>query len=50
MSTKLAILELRHVLAALDRVLLNLAGSPAERDVERLIEFARDTLALVKKA
>jgi hypothetical protein len=48
-SAKLAELELRHVIAVLDRVRLNLKGSHVEKDVERLQEAARDTLALVKK-
>jgi hypothetical protein len=42
-SAKLAELELRHVIAVLDRV------RHVEKDVERLQEAARDTLALVKK-
>jgi hypothetical protein len=44
----LAIIELRHVIAALDRIRINLSGTAAEKDVERLLEAAKDTLVLVK--
>ena len=49
MSTKPAEIELKHVVVALDRVRLNLAGSTVEKNVERLIEAAKYTLELVKK-
>jgi hypothetical protein len=49
MGAKLAVLELRYVIAALDRVRLNLKGSSTEKAVERLIELAKDTLRIVEK-
>ena len=39
---------MKHIIAALDRVRLNLAGSPVENDVER-IEDSRYTLELLIK-
>jgi hypothetical protein len=49
MSARLAALELKHIIAALGRVLLNLKGSPVEKDVERLTEVTKDTLERVLK-
>jgi hypothetical protein len=49
-SEKLAQIELKHVISALDRVRLNLKGTAVERDVERLIEAAKDTLALIRRS
>jgi hypothetical protein len=48
-SVKLAEVELHHVVDALDRIRRNLRGSAVEKDAERLLELAKDTLALVKK-
>jgi hypothetical protein len=49
MSARLAELELKHIIASLDRVRLNLKGSNVEKDVARLQDMAKNTLALVKK-
>jgi hypothetical protein len=49
MSAKLAEVELRHVISALDRIRLNLKGTEAERNAERLLEFAKDTLKLIRR-
>jgi hypothetical protein len=48
MSAKLAEVELKHVISALDRIRLNLRGTEAERNSERLLEAAKATLALIR--
>jgi hypothetical protein len=46
-STKLAEIELRHIVDSLDRVLANLKGTDAELNVAQLQAMAKSVLALV---
>jgi hypothetical protein len=46
-STKLAEIELRHIIDSLDRVRANLKGTAAESDAAQLQARAKSVLALV---
>jgi hypothetical protein len=49
MNAKLAELELRHAIDALERFWLLVKDNAIEPDAERLLDMANDTLALLKK-